>query len=50
MPTRQGGSFLKKGSTLQLPANDHVTVRIDPMNLKNRFGDVETNRRDRWHA
>src|SRR6476659_5202996 len=37
-------------SALQLPANDHFAVRIHPVNLKNRLGDVETDRCDRVHA
>ena len=32
-------------ATLQLPANNHQTVSIHAVNLKNRLGDVETNRR-----
>ena len=34
-------------SALQLPADDDITERIHPMNLENRLGDIETNRRDR---
>ena len=32
---------------LQLPAENHQTVSIDAVNLKNRLGDVETNCRNR---
>jgi hypothetical protein len=31
-------------ATLQLPANNHQTVSIHAVNLKNRLGDVETSR------
>src|SRR5262245_34457271 len=36
-------------SALQLSAHNNLAVRIHPMNLKNRLGDVQTNRRDRLH-
>src|SRR5262245_40407335 len=36
-------------STLQLTANDHCALRINAMNLKDRFRDVETDCRDRLH-
>ena len=36
--------------TLQLPADNHQTVSVYPVNLKNRFGDVETNGRNRLHG
>src|SRR5262249_50367334 len=34
---------------LQLPADNDLARSIDAMNLENRLGDVETNRRDRLH-
>jgi hypothetical protein len=34
---------------LELTANNHVAIRIDAMNLKNRLRDIETNRRGRLH-
>src|SRR5690242_20947209 len=36
-------------AALQLPADGDLAGSIDAMNLKNRFGDVETNRRDCLH-
>jgi hypothetical protein len=33
----------------QLTAYDHLTGRIDAMHLKDRLGDIETNRRNRLH-
>src|SRR5262245_40962679 len=35
---------------LQLTADDHLSRRIDAVDLKHRLGDVETDRRDRLHA
>src|SRR5215467_12051076 len=35
---------------LQPTADDHLSRRIDAVNLKHRLGDVETDRRDRLHA
>src|SRR5262249_602325 len=35
---------------LQLPTHDHPAVRIHAMNLENRLGDIETNRRDHLHG
>src|SRR5215813_7004911 len=35
---------------LQLTADDHLSRRIDAVNLKHRLGDVETDCRDRLHA
>jgi hypothetical protein len=32
-----------------LPAENHITVRIDAMNLKDRLCDIETDRRNRLH-
>jgi hypothetical protein len=37
-------------AALQLPTDNRFTARVYPMNLENRFGDIETNRRDRLHA
>lgn len=34
MPTRQGGSFLKKVLTLQLPTDEEAATCVDAMNLK----------------
>src|SRR5262245_51364794 len=35
---------------LQLTADDHLSRRVDAVDLKHRFSDVETDRRDRLHA
>src|SRR5437899_6546664 len=35
---------------LELAADDHTACRIDAVDLKNRLGNIETNRRDRLHA
>src|SRR5467141_2305028 len=35
---------------LELAADDHTARRIDAVDLKNRLGNIETNRRDRLHA
>src|SRR6516165_10328574 len=35
---------------LQLTADDHLSRRIDAVNLKHCLGDVETDCRDRFHA
>src|SRR5262249_53763846 len=35
---------------LQLTADDHLSRRIDAVDLKHRLGDVETDCRDRLHA
>src|SRR6185312_671810 len=35
---------------LQLTADEHLSRRIDAVNLKHRLGDVETDCRDRLHA
>src|SRR5262252_9865134 len=37
-------------TSLQLAADDHVAYRVDTVDLKNRLSDVETDRRDPWHA
>jgi hypothetical protein len=37
-------------AALQLAADDHMPCRVDAMDLKNRFCDVETDCRDRLHA
>src|SRR6516165_6520399 len=35
--------------TLELTANDYITCRVNPVDLKNRLCDVETDCRDRLH-
>src|SRR5262245_47628324 len=48
-----GREFLEERQhvpTLQLPTHDHPTVCIHSMNLENRLGDIETNRRDHLHG
>src|SRR5437868_9437422 len=53
MPTRHGGSFWKKRqnvAALELAANDYSTCRVNPVDLKNRLCDVETDCRDRLHV
>src|SRR5215813_9051227 len=35
---------------LQLTADDHLSRRVDAVDLKHRFSNVETDRRDRLHA
>jgi hypothetical protein len=37
-------------ATLQLPTDNHMTVAINAMDLKNRLGDIETDRRDCLHV
>src|ERR1700722_8704630 len=37
-------------ATFQLTAANHITVRGDAMNLKNRLCDIETDRRNRLHG
>src|SRR5215468_11940372 len=34
---------------LELTANDYISRRVNAVDLKNRFGDVETDCRDRLH-
>src|SRR4029434_2181980 len=34
----------------QPPADDHLAFPVDAMDLKHRFGDVETDSRNRLHA
>jgi hypothetical protein len=36
-------------SALESTANDYITRRVNAVDLKNRFGDVETDCRDRLH-
>ena len=53
MPIRHGGNFSKERQnvpTLQLAADDHLASRINAVHLKDRFGDVETDCRDRLHG
>jgi hypothetical protein len=53
MPTRHRGSFSKNASnvaTLQLTTNDHLANGINAVDLKDRFGDIETDCRDRLHG
>ena len=33
----------------ELQANDHLSLRVDTMHLKNRLRDIETNCRNRMH-
>src|SRR4029434_4232387 len=35
---------------LELAANDYITCRVSSVDLKNRFGDIETDCRDRLHG
>src|SRR6516225_3752189 len=35
--------------TLELTANDYITCRVNPVDMKNRLCDVETDCRDRLH-
>ena len=45
-------NFWKNASylaVLELQANDHLSLRVDTMHLKNRFRDIETNCRNRMH-
>src|SRR5262249_30726368 len=37
-------------AALELPANDYITYRVNPVDLKNRLCDVETDCRDRLHV
>jgi hypothetical protein len=37
-------------ATLQLTADYHLAFNVNTVDLKNRFGDVETNCRDRLHG
>src|SRR3984893_3981176 len=53
MPTRQGGSFWKNAknvATLQLMADYYFALRINAVDLKNLFCNVETDCRDRFHG
>src|SRR3974390_597969 len=36
-------------TTLQLTAHNHLTLNVNSVDLKKRFGDVETDCRDRLH-
>ena len=48
-----GGSFWKKANAylrLQLPADHHLPLSINAVNLKDRLRDIETNCCDRLHA
>src|ERR1700741_3016757 len=52
MPTRHGGLLLEKRQNVaafELAANDYITCRVNPVDLKNRLCDVETDCRDRLH-
>jgi hypothetical protein len=45
MPTRHGGLLLEKRQNVaafELAANDYITCRVNPVDLKNRLCDVET--------
>src|SRR5258706_2456276 len=37
-------------ASLQLAADDHLAYRVDAVNLKNRLGNVETDRRNPLHG
>ena len=37
-------------AALQLSANNNIALRVHPMNLEDRLGDIETDRCDRLHA
>jgi hypothetical protein len=37
-------------ATLELAANNYITCRVNPMDLKNRLCDVETDCRNRLHV
>jgi hypothetical protein len=37
-------------ASLQLAADDHLAGAINPMNLKDRLGDIQTDCRDRMHG
>src|SRR5215471_16204937 len=41
------GKTAKRSGALELPANDYITYRVNPVDLKNRLCDVETDCRDR---
>src|SRR5277367_2335733 len=53
LDTNEAGRQLPKErqhiSTLQLTAKYHLTIRVNAMNLKDRFRDIETDCRDRLH-
>jgi hypothetical protein len=36
-------------AALELAANDHLSLRVDTMHLKNRLRDIETTCRNRMH-
>ena len=53
MPIWQGGSFRKEPqdvAPLQLTADDHLASSINATRLKDRFGNVETDCRNRLHG
>jgi hypothetical protein len=35
---------------LELTADDHIACRVNPVDLKNRLGNIETDCRDRLHV
>ena len=50
---RHGDSLWKNGKNvpaLELAANDHITCRVNSVDLKNRLCDVETDCRNRSHG
>src|SRR5271169_4221120 len=53
LDTNEAGRQLLKErqhiSALQLPAKYHLTIRVNAMNLKDRFRDMETDCRNRSH-
>src|SRR5262245_26348663 len=50
MPITHGGSFWKNARTLQTTTDDHLASGINAVDLEHRFGDVETDCRDRLHV
>jgi hypothetical protein len=53
IPTRQGGSFLKKGENLaaaQLAADNGLTRPINPVDLKNGLRKIQTDHGDFVHG
>jgi hypothetical protein len=52
-PNQTYRQFLEErqdGATLQLAADEHLASSINAVHLKDRFGDVETDCRDRLHG
>jgi hypothetical protein len=51
MPTTQRGSSSKiiNATSAEAPAHDYLSRRIDPMHLKHRLRDAQSDRRNRFH-